>query len=65
MIQLSIIGAIVAVLGLAFKAGWAIGIGVLLFFSGFFIVATPTLPWYVWGVIILLIIFIITGGGKK
>lgn len=59
--MLAILGLIIGLIGTAMGQGWIMGLGVLLFFGGFLIIgASFTLPWYVWGIIILLIVYVIT-----
>lgn len=64
---ISIIGALIALVGTAMGKSAIIGVGVILFIAGFLFtsIGLISLPWYVYAVAILLTIIVVTGRGKK
>jgi len=59
---IGLIGGLVAILGLLFRAYWLAGIGAVIFLVGGGLAFTGTLdlPWYVWLAIILGVIWLLS-----
>jgi len=61
-LEYGLLGAIVAIIGLLFRAYWLAGIGAIIFLvsGGLVFTGTLNLPWYFWVFIILGIIWLLS-----